>query len=370
MLLPTNRNLAAICSVLICVAISYQPCFGGVIAFSTNFDAGAPTEFSGVTTVESVQGYSGIGPIGNQFSGDFLRNTTGGSPNGTPSSPTILTLTGLPGHTSLDLDFLLAIIDTWDGTTSSAPGAPRPDLFNVTVDGISVFSETLENFNGGGTQTYSPPSGVLLTPGSFPELGFLFNGNPPDFGDSAYNMGVDPAFTNIPHTDSTLSVSWFANGGGWQGGPDETWAIDNVAVTLNGATIPEPLSIDIKPQSCPNPINTKSKGVLPVAILGTNEFDVLTIDPASIRLAGVAPIRSSYEDVATPAEKVDECDCTDEGPDGFLDLALKFDTQEIISALGAVSDGDEIVLTVTGQLSDDTEIEGSDCVLIISNGKP
>lgn len=44
-----------------------------------------------------------------------------------------------------------------------------------------------------------------------------------------------------------------------------------------------PVPIDIKPQSCPNPINVKSRGVLPVAILGTAEFDVTTIDPASIR---------------------------------------------------------------------------------------
>lgn len=102
----------------------------------------------------------------------------------------------------------------------------------------------------------------------------------------------------------------------------------------------------------------------------------MDIDPVSIRLAGVAPIRSSYEDVATPIEKVDECDCTDEGPDGFLDLTLKFNVQEIFAALAAlvapdeVIDGDEIVLKLTGKLSDDTPIEGSDCVLIISKGKP
>ena len=29
------------------------------------------------------------------------------------------------------------------------------------------------------------------------------------------------------------------------------------------------ISVDIKPQSCPNPVNVNAKGVLPVAILGT-----------------------------------------------------------------------------------------------------
>ena len=36
--------------------------------------------------------------------------------------------------------------------------------------------------------------------------------------------------------------------------------------------------VDIKPGSCPNPLNTGSKGVLPVAIAGTVDFDVTVID--------------------------------------------------------------------------------------------
>jgi len=130
------------------------------------------------------------------------------------------------------------------------------------------------------------------------------------------------------------------------------------------------VNIDIKPQACPNPLNIKSKGVLPVAILGTENFDVTEVDIASIRLVGVAPIRSSIEDVSTPLlEKQDECDCISEGEDGIDDLTLKFDTQEIVSALGEVADGDELVLTLTGELSDGTPIEGEDCIIILSKGK-
>lgn len=47
--------------------------------------------------------------------------------------------------------------------------------------------------------------------------------------------------------------------------------------------------IDIKPGSCPNPLNVKDKGALPVAVLRSKDFDVFNIDPASIRLEGVAP---------------------------------------------------------------------------------
>lgn len=197
-----------------------------VVVFATDFDSGVPAQFTGVTTTESVQGYAGIGLASNQFGGLFLRNLS-------LSSPTTLTLTGLPPHTNISLSFLLAAIDTWDGTYS-APGAPVPDYFNVTVDGISLVSQTLCNFNAGGTQTYTPPAGVLLTPKPYAELGFsLRPGNPPDFGDVAYDLGLDPAFSNIAHTASTLIISWFTSGAGWQGGDDESWAIDNVSVAAS-----------------------------------------------------------------------------------------------------------------------------------------
>lgn len=129
------------------------------------------------------------------------------------------------------------------------------------------------------------------------------------------------------------------------------------------------VAVDIKPQSCPNPLNVKSRGVLPVATLGTEDFDVSTIDPASIRLAGVAPIRSSVEDVSTPVEdSQDVCDCATQGADGYTDLTLKFDTQEIVSALGEVADGDVLVLTLTGKSFDGIPIEGKDCIVVLSKG--
>ncbi|MGD8383662.1 MAG: hypothetical protein PVJ11_16085, partial [Syntrophobacterales bacterium] len=62
------------------------------------------------------------------------------------------------------------------------------------------------------------------------------------------------------------------------------------------------VALDIKPTSCPNPLNTKKRGVLPAAILGTENFDVTQIDVSTLRLEGVAPIRWNLEDVATPFE--------------------------------------------------------------------
>lgn len=129
--------------------------------------------------------------------------------------------------------------------------------------------------------------------------------------------------------------------------------------------------VDIKPQSCPNPLNVGSGGVVSVAILGTEAFYVTQVDPATVLLEGVSPLRWSVEDVATPytGEMVDCMSGTTEGPDGFADLVFKFDKQELVNAIGEVSDGDCLLLTLTGQLFDTTDISGSDFVRIIDNTK-
>ncbi len=134
--------------------------------------------------------------------------------------------------------------------------------------------------------------------------------------------------------------------------------------------------VDIKPTSCRNPINTKDKGVLPVAILGTEDFDVTQVDPESVLLLGVAPLRWAYEDVATPYEpyigKEGAFACTTEGPDGYLDLVFHFDSQELIEALGEVADGDVIVIPLTGFLKEEfggTPIVGEDVVVILKKVK-
>ncbi len=158
----------------------------------------------------------------------------------------------------------------------------------------------------------------------------------------------------------------------WVGGDtvlSTTWAL----LTLQKAA-PEiviSVELDIKPQSCPNPLRTNARGVTPVAILGTEEFDVQDVDPATVLLEGVAPIRWYLQDVATPVEPGgDSCDCTTDGPDGFMDLTLKFVNQELIDSLEArlerpVEDGEFLVLTLTGMTYDSTEIEGHDCVRIV-----
>ncbi|MHC4351601.1 MAG: prenyltransferase/squalene oxidase repeat-containing protein, partial [Planctomycetota bacterium] len=122
------------------------------------------------------------------------------------------------------------------------------------------------------------------------------------------------------------------------------------------------------------------KGMLPIAIVGTEDFDVTQVDLATVQLMLVDPARGAYEDVCTAylplTGKASQYDCTEEGPDGFMDLTLKFDCQVIAEALeaigGPLTDGEEILVTLTGNLLDEyggTPIMGEDVVRIIKKGK-
>ncbi|MHC4345559.1 MAG: LamG-like jellyroll fold domain-containing protein [Planctomycetota bacterium] len=184
--------------------------------------------------------------------------------------------------------------------------------------------------------------------------------------------------TEIGATDAAITHSWFgrfAQSGYYFNGMIDDVRIYDQALSaeevqeLYQSGLPIMIDVDIKPGSCPNPLNLASRGVLPVAILGSEDFDVTTIDVAPTRLAGAAPVRSSYEDVAAPVPDGNECECTTEGPDGYTDLTLKFESQKIVEQLinseAELADGQELALTLTGALSDGTPTEGSDCMVVV-----
>lgn len=149
---------------------------------------------------------------------------------------------------------------------------------------------------------------------------------------------------------------------------ENPWSLEVCDFVENDAPMAVP--IDVKPRSCPNPINTRECGLLPVAILGFGGLDVRQIDPATVRLEGVAPNRSSYEDVATPFEPfVGRLNCTTDcwtrGRDGYLDLSLKFDVHRVVAALGHVHDRQCLVVHLTGNMLDGRPIQGEDVVIIL-----
>jgi hypothetical protein len=106
-------------------------------------------------------------------------------------------------------------------------------------------------------------------------------------------------------------------------------------------------SADVNIETGPIRLNVNSQGVLPMIIYGTENLDVEMIDPRSLLLNGAArPLWHAYEDAASKSGE----------PDGFVDLCLKFDIQEIVKALEALgvtlSDGQPVTLVLTGNFYD------------------
>jgi hypothetical protein len=207
--------------------------------FTTDFESGIPSAFSGAGTVTATQGYSALG-----FGSRFLRNDT------IANTKTTLTLVGLPTHSTVSLQFLFAAIDSWDGL-AQGHNCCAPDEFNVSIgDGATqtpIFHDSFNNmwgFAGGvhvgpDTQGYPRNLGNELRNPSAGSLGFV------NWPDSAYDLGADPSFTAIPHTSSVLVVEFFTSGAGWQGGDfpafpnDESWAIDNISISIDSTPVPE-----------------------------------------------------------------------------------------------------------------------------------
>jgi hypothetical protein len=208
---------------------------GGVLSapipvFSTDFNGSLPPEISpGTATLTGVQGYAGLGPSGNQFGGNFLRSETGNT--------VTLTLNSLPTHDTISLAFLFAAIDSLDGTGTF----PSGDFFKIVFDGTTLFSESFANALSSQIQSYVPPAGVELA--RRVDLGFSGPGS--FFTDSAYNFGADPRFANFAHTNSSAVIDFFIFGPGNQSLDDESWAMDNlrVSVTTQAQAVPEPGSL-------------------------------------------------------------------------------------------------------------------------------
>jgi hypothetical protein len=121
---------------------------------------------------------------------------------------------------------------------------------------------------------------------------------------------------------------------------------DNFAGVAYGVVQPlRIVEIDIKPGNHSNPINPKSKGVIPVAILSAEDFDALTVDADSVRFG---PDEAEKRNKRAQVKDADH--------DGDLDLVLQFRTQETDIAPG------DTEACLIGQTYDGVPVLGCDSV--------
>lgn len=126
---------------------------------------------------------------------------------------------------------------------------------------------------------------------------------------------------------------------------------DTSAASLEASGVPQtsviPIPIDIKPGSDPSSINPRNKGVVPVAVLGSTNFDALQVDVSTVRFGpeGALPTHDGLvEDV---------------NDDGFMDMVFHFVIRETGIACG------DTEASLTGKAFDGRIVVGTDSVNVL-----
>jgi hypothetical protein len=219
-------------------------------------------------------------------------------------------------------------------------------VHTTTADATGL---TLELFNGNtvsGSALAYTQSGITLPGGYGDEFVTLTTPFPVTNG-SQYTFQIDvPSPVGIKCGGITTG-EW-----AWMDGIFATTCAIRHEVFIEPAGSGLTVQVDIKPGGYPNCIKAGSRGRTPVAILGTADFDITTVDPATVILGDgtdeVSPIRwAGNEDV---------------NEDGFLDLVFHFSTADM-EANGLLTDGGTMILS--GELKEafgGLPFEGSDVV--------
>jgi uncharacterized protein (TIGR03382 family) len=190
-----------------------------VVVYANDFQLAAGSEWSQTTLQDTPTPYS-FGP--RSFLGEFGNDTVS------------LNLSGLAPHTSLTLSFDLYLIRTWDGSSSGTAFDYGNDSFKVAVgNGPVLLDKTFSNGNPAG-QSFGPAVNNPQFTGAAEtySLGYVVPGSilaEPQVMDSVYKLSY-----TFAHSADQLTLDF--SGYGLQAMNDESWGLDNVAVSM----VPEP----------------------------------------------------------------------------------------------------------------------------------
>ncbi|MCZ6641347.1 MAG: hypothetical protein O7F71_07200 [Gammaproteobacteria bacterium] len=134
----------------------------------------------------------------------------------------------------------------------------------------------------------------------------------------------------------------------------ELW--DDILAFLHANVRTVAASIDIKPDSDPNSINLCSNGAIPIALLGSDKFNVYQVATGTLEFAEAAVKVVGKKDPYTL------CSYEDVNGDFFDDLVCHYLTTDIAGV-----DGESTEASVTGTLVDTTPFQGTDNINIVKD---